>query len=97
MYKRKALVLLGLLLLLSASACAQAAISVDNGLEEPVAASSQASTSTNSQAAVENVAAVEPVQEEQVDYCTFCHTDKQMLIDTAKPEEEVINENKGEG
>jgi len=97
MYKHKALVLLGLLLLLSASACAQAAASVDTGLEEPVAASSQVSTSPTPQAAVENVAAIEPVQEEQVDYCTSCHTDQQMLIDTAKPEEEVINENKGKG
>lgn len=32
-----------------------------------------------------------------VDYCLECHIDKQRLIDTAKPEEEVIAENKGEG
>lgn len=29
--------------------------------------------------------------------CLTCHTDKQMLIDTAKPEEVVESENSGEG
>jgi hypothetical protein len=33
----------------------------------------------------------------EVDFCIECHTDKEMLIDTAKPEEEVISENEGEG
>ncbi|MCA9921650.1 MAG: hypothetical protein KC421_04725 [Anaerolineales bacterium] len=32
-----------------------------------------------------------------VDYCFDCHVDKEMLIDTADPEEEVISENEGEG
>ena len=32
-----------------------------------------------------------------VDYCLDCHTNKDMLIDTADPEEEVISENEGEG
>lgn len=32
-----------------------------------------------------------------VDYCLDCHTNKEMLIDTADPEEEVISENEGEG
>ena len=32
-----------------------------------------------------------------VDYCLDCHIDKEMLIDTAEPEEEVISENEGEG
>lgn len=31
------------------------------------------------------------------DECLDCHTDKDMLIDTADPEEEVISENEGEG
>lgn len=31
------------------------------------------------------------------DTCTDCHTDKDMLIDTADPVEEVISENEGEG
>ena len=38
---------------------------------------------------------VEPTPE--VDYCIECHTDMQALIDTAKPEEEVVSENEGEG
>ena len=32
-----------------------------------------------------------------VDYCIECHINQQMLIDTAKLEEEVISENEGEG
>ena len=39
----------------------------------------------------------QPVTEEEVDFCLDCHTDQQALIDTAKTEEEVINENEGEG
>lgn len=31
------------------------------------------------------------------DYCSECHMDKQMLIDTAKPQEEIVVENEGEG
>ncbi len=34
---------------------------------------------------------------EQVDYCVECHTDKDMLIDTAAPEEEVVKESEGAG
>ncbi len=30
-------------------------------------------------------------------HCLDCHTDKDRLISTAKPEEEAISENKGEG
>ncbi len=32
-----------------------------------------------------------------VDYCLDCHINKEMLIDTADPVEEVISENEGEG
>lgn len=31
------------------------------------------------------------------DECLNCHMDKQRLIDTAKPEEEVVSESSGEG
>jgi len=31
------------------------------------------------------------------DTCTDCHTDKDLLIDTADPVEEVVSENEGEG
>ncbi|GIV62849.1 MAG: hypothetical protein AB1457_14675 [Chloroflexota bacterium] len=35
--------------------------------------------------------------EPQVNYCVECHTDKDRLIQTAKPEEEVIEESEGAG
>ncbi|MCB2179842.1 hypothetical protein KQH54_01825 [bacterium] len=34
---------------------------------------------------------------EEVNECLNCHSDKQALIDTAKPEEEVVSENEGAG
>jgi hypothetical protein len=37
------------------------------------------------------------VAEEPIDECLACHIDKEMLITTADPEEEVISENEGEG
>jgi hypothetical protein len=42
------------------------------------------------------IALVEPTVQE-VDYCLDCHSDQELLIATAKEEEEVINENSGEG
>ncbi len=35
--------------------------------------------------------------ETPIDECLACHIDKEMLIATADPEEEVISENEGEG
>lgn len=34
---------------------------------------------------------------EPVDECLACHIDKDLLIETAEPEEEVIDEDEGEG
>ena len=39
----------------------------------------------------------EVVAEPQVDNCLECHTDQQMLIDTADPVAEVVSENEGQG
>ncbi|MCB8976002.1 MAG: hypothetical protein H6657_01065 [Ardenticatenaceae bacterium] len=55
---------------------------------------------------VEMVTAVSPTLEPTlipteepapVDNCLDCHTNKDLLIQTADPEEEVISENEGEG
>ena len=55
---------------------------------------------------LETVTAVTPTEEPisepteepvPVDNCLDCHTNKDLLIDTADPEEEVISENEGEG
>jgi hypothetical protein len=43
------------------------------------------------------IALVPTVEPLEPDTCTDCHTDKDLLIDTADPEEEVISENEGEG
>lgn len=42
-------------------------------------------------------AGTETVAVADVDQCVTCHTDKQRLIDTAKPEENVEGESKGVG
>ena len=55
---------------------------------------------------LETVTAVSPTEEPgalltaepvPVDNCLDCHTNKDLLIQTADPEEEVISENEGEG
>ena len=93
MLKLKVLVFLGLLLL---SACARAPAATD-APQVPTAVSRPADIAT--QSAVSEVSSVQKVSADaqvvSVDYCTDCHTDKQKLIDTAKPVEEVPNENKG--
>lgn len=38
-----------------------------------------------------------PTPTEAVSSCITCHGDKQALIDTADPVEEVVSENEGEG
>jgi len=35
--------------------------------------------------------------EASIDQCIVCHSDKQALIDTAMPEQDLISENEGEG
>jgi hypothetical protein len=37
------------------------------------------------------------IEPAETDECTACHTDKQRLIDTAKPEEVVVKESSGAG
>jgi len=54
---------------------------------------------TETAAAVNEIDVAEEtaVTEQPVDECLACHIDKEMLIATADPEEEVISENEGEG
>lgn len=74
------------LLFMSLSGCTGATPAPATPTDEPVEEES---------ATVEEVATVsEPVE---VNNCLACHTDKDRLIDTAKPEEVVISENEGEG
>ncbi len=56
-------------------------------------ATSQAPTPTTTPA--QPVA--QPTAAAKVDYCLSCHTDKEQLISTAKPEEPVESESKGVG
>jgi hypothetical protein len=57
---------------------------------EPTAAALPTPTE---ETAVPTETAVEP----EADECLLCHTDKDQLIKTADPVEEVISENEGEG
>lgn len=66
-----------------------AAVVVETAVPTPV------NVSTN-----DNLLAVSDVLAQEtavVDECLACHIDKEQLIATADPEEEVINENEGEG
>ena len=74
------------LLFMSLSGCTGATPAPATPTDEPIEEES---------APVEEVATVsEPVE---VNNCLECHTDKDSLIDTAKPEEVVVSENEGEG
>lgn len=98
MLKFRILVWIGLLLLLLTACGQSASVPVaESPAEEPIAASSQVSEAAPVAAVVDSAAEEGVAVQEEVDYCLECHTDKQMLIDTAKPEEEVIAENSGEG
>jgi hypothetical protein len=63
--------------------------------EEPTQVASEEPTAEPGEAPETSPEASAP--ENGQDYCLECHTDQQMLIDTAKPEEEVASENEGEG
>ena len=65
---------------------------------EPTATASVPSATIPTPTTVVETAVSQPAETEVLaDQCIVCHTDKQMLIDTAKPEEEVISENEGAG
>ena len=62
------------------------------GSESPVPPTAADIQPTNAVAQV-----VEPTAAPQKDNCVDCHTDKNQLIDTAKPEEVVEEESEGAG
>jgi len=59
----------------------------------------QATTEQSEATPTEASPTIMPTEEvvSQVDYCLSCHTDKEQLISTAKPEEPVEAESKGVG
>ena len=84
---------IALFILMVGTICLGACSSAPTQKVEPTATTQIASPTTVVE--VEPTALVE--EREEVDQCVSCHSDKQMLIDTAKPEEEVISENEGAG
>ncbi|MEJ2747619.1 MAG: hypothetical protein P8183_06885 [Anaerolineae bacterium] len=71
----------------------QAAVEVSAADVQATEQAAAASEANGGEAVVEETA----VAQTSPDECLTCHTDKEMLIATADPEEEVINENEGEG
>ena len=90
--------LVSLLLLLGTAALAGCQTAESNEAEtvalnvEPVLEETATAVSPTEEPTVEAIA--EPVP---IDNCLDCHTNKDLLIQTADPEEEVISENEGEG
>lgn len=100
----KGLLFLTALLLLSAAllsflaGCGSEEMSQESGeavaaVAEPTAA--PPTPTDEPDAVIEAVALV--VEDAGPDTCLDCHTDKELLIDTADPVEEVVSENEGEG
>lgn len=87
-----------LIVLLLASCSSDATVDENGAAAAEVAAQAAANTPTAAPGAESSEdAAAEPLSSDAVDECLTCHIDKEMLIDTAKPEEEVIVESEGEG
>ncbi len=95
--------LLILLLVLLVVGCSQVAepaqvIAPTENPEETLVSPNANLTESVEPTATSEVVLLEPTPTEvPADECLNCHTDKQRLIDTAKPEEEVVSESSGEG
>ena len=110
---RYAFVILGLLLVLTLMGCAEQATpeaqptateyAYPAPLNDPAEVAASLTEVPEEGAAESNEEVVEPepteaiAAEPQVDNCVECHTDQQILIDTADPVAEVASENEGEG
>jgi hypothetical protein len=103
--KSKIFITVGVLILLvgiTIGACSQVSVGESSGKEQldvPPALIEPTDVPVEvARAIVDPASTNEMVSEDVVvSECLVCHIDKQMLIDTAKPEEEVESENEGEG
>lgn len=87
---------IGLFLIAGCKADSQATITPGAGAPQPqttVAAASSTEIGESLPAEIEEIAGAE----EDSDACLDCHSDKEQLIATADPEEEVVEESEGEG
>ena len=99
MKEKRLIILFGLaiLLVVSLTACEPARPSDEAFLGTPVAESVFQAGAQPDTAFDQSLVEVAAAQPDGVDYCMDCHTDKQMLIDTAAPEEVAEAESEGEG
>lgn len=110
MYRKLIYMLVGILVLIFLVGCGQQtpatteAKPTETHIAQPVeptsiptVAPTEESAEPTDEPPVDEVAADSSSQDIPEDECLNCHTDKQSLIDTAKPEEEVVSESSGEG
>ncbi len=110
MYRKFTYVLAGLLVLVFLVGCGQQTPSTveveptETNIAQPVEPTSiptaiptEESAEPTDEPSVDESAADSSSEDIPEDECLNCHTDKQSLIDTAKPEEEVVSESSGEG
>jgi hypothetical protein len=94
--KNRQVVLLGLLALISlfvGTSCT----SRDTGISSPDSMEETSSQPTIEPSEVPPPAEAPTPKPDDVDHCVSCHSDKQLLIDTADPESEPEAESSGEG
>ena len=90
--------LVSLLLSLGALWLAGCQTAESDTVEEVANAEPELTETATAVFASEEEPTVEPNAESvPIDNCLDCHTNKDLLIQTADPEEEVISENEGEG
>jgi len=70
-------------------------VACSNAAEDLPQPTASPTVSTSPTTEPESVAQAD--DETSSDQCIVCHSDKQALIDTAMPEQDLISENEGEG